>query len=111
MGRTGRSVLLNERGRHQAEYGTASAVELLEEIGSRVAFDWTSLTAVPKTVNDGEVADLDLPYLYINTDAKSLKCVLSRSWFERLWIWQEIRLGKTSSLLVCSNKTILWSTF
>jgi hypothetical protein len=34
-----------------------------------------------------------------------------RPWFERLWIWQEIQLANSRSLVQCGHESILWSLF
>lgn len=41
----------------------------------------------------------------------TVKSVIDKPWFGRLWIWQEIRLGSPTSVLVCGNDTILWNDF
>lgn len=41
----------------------------------------------------------------------SIKSVIDKPWFTRLWIWQEIRLGSPSSILVCGEDTLLWNDF
>ncbi|KAI2607991.1 HET-domain-containing protein [Hypoxylon sp. NC1633] len=34
-----------------------------------------------------------------------------RTWFQRLWIVQEIHLGSADSILQCGHETVLWSLF
>jgi len=34
---------------------------------------------------------------------------LSRPWFQRLWIWQEIRLAKTNAMITCGADTMHWA--
>jgi hypothetical protein len=36
---------------------------------------------------------------------------LDRSWFERLWIWQEIRLANSDAIIMCGHDRILWKDF
>jgi hypothetical protein len=38
----------------------------------------------------------------------SMYRLLQRSWFERLWIWQEVRLGSRNTFVKCGAKEILW---
>ncbi|KAJ9654442.1 hypothetical protein H2198_006522 [Neophaeococcomyces mojaviensis] len=37
--------------------------------------------------------------------------LLNRSWFERLWIWQEIRFAASTSVIQCGSETMLWNEF
>jgi hypothetical protein len=39
---------------------------------------------------------------------RSLYRLLQRSWFERLWIWQDVRLGSRNTIVKCGAKEILW---
>ncbi|KAF4625955.1 hypothetical protein G7Y89_g12209 [Cudoniella acicularis] len=41
----------------------------------------------------------------------AIRELLNIAWFERLWIWQEIRLSNESSILVWGNNQILWRNF
>lgn len=36
---------------------------------------------------------------------------LHRPWFERLWIWQEIRLGAKRAVLLCGERSLSWTEF
>ncbi|KAF2677855.1 HET-domain-containing protein [Lentithecium fluviatile CBS 122367] len=47
-----------------------------------------------------------------STDQIDAICNLfSRPWFERLWVWQEIRLGNANSLIMVGQETMLWRRF
>jgi hypothetical protein len=48
---------------------------------------------------------------YDSREVAAIVNLLERSWFERLWIWQEIWLAGPSAVLVCGKNSILWSTF
>lgn len=48
----------------------------------------------------------------LNADTMvSLRDILCRPWFERLWIWQEIQLANQSSILICGKDVIQWPDF
>jgi hypothetical protein len=38
----------------------------------------------------------------------SIDSLLGRSWFERLWIWQEVHLANPQAIVMYGNKVILW---
>lgn len=39
---------------------------------------------------------------------RSIRSLLARSWFQRLWIWQEIVLGHKGATVQCGQETISW---
>jgi hypothetical protein len=48
-----------------------------------------------------------LPYNSITWDASQY--LLFCSWFERLWMWQEVRLNSNNVILTCGIYTMLWN--
>ncbi|RDW74779.1 hypothetical protein BP6252_05921 [Coleophoma cylindrospora] len=42
---------------------------------------------------------------------RALAKLLSRPWFERLWVWQEIHLAKPNAILICGTNTVTWKSF
>ncbi|KAI0872531.1 heterokaryon incompatibility protein-domain-containing protein [Hypoxylon argillaceum] len=46
-----------------------------------------------------------------HAETRSIFHLISREWFERLWICQEIALGEDKSFLLCGQKEILWANF
>ncbi|KAI3328835.1 heterokaryon incompatibility protein-domain-containing protein [Ustulina deusta] len=46
-----------------------------------------------------------------HAEMRSIFRLISRKWFERLWICQEIALGGNASFLLCGQKEILWANF
>lgn len=51
-------------------------------------------------------ADTSLPY--DNTTWQAINDLAHRSWFERLWIWQEIQLANSRAVVVCGMHQIEW---
>ena len=52
---------------------------------------------------------VDMPY-----NAKTWHAItnlLRRSWFERLWVCQEIQLANSCAIIKCGHETVLWSHF
>ncbi|KAI0110384.1 heterokaryon incompatibility protein-domain-containing protein [Nemania sp. FL0031] len=44
-------------------------------------------------------------------EMRSIFRLISREWFERLWVCQEIALGESRSFLLCGQREILWVDF
>jgi hypothetical protein len=45
-------------------------------------------------------------------ERRAILALLRRSWFERLWVWQEIQLADPKTAIVqCGFDTILWQHF
>ena len=51
-------------------------------------------------------ASTSLPY--DNTTWQAINDLIHRSWFERLWIWQEIQLANSRAVVVCGMHQIEW---
>ncbi|KAK7182553.1 hypothetical protein PSPO01_11343 [Paraphaeosphaeria sporulosa] len=48
--------------------------------------------------------------IYSNSDWEAIEEILTRSWWDRLWIWQEARLGYRKAIVQCGPGTIPWSS-
>ncbi|KAF2491615.1 HET-domain-containing protein [Lophium mytilinum] len=49
----------------------------------------------------------DLPYNL--TTSLATQNLLSRPWFSRLWVWQEVQLANSLTRMQCGHKSISWS--
>ena len=59
-----------------------------------------------------DCANLSLSFSFNDAELECLTDVLSRSWFERLWIWQEIRLAADrKSIVQCGFDSMSWGDF
>lgn len=70
-----------------------SALELIEFVGTRVDADWNRGELKPSALGEAdnpELADITKPLLLSKPDFVSLMHLISRDWFERLWIRQEV---------------------
>ena len=52
-----------------------------------------------------------LPFVEFLKTSASIRRLLNRSYFKRLWIWQEIRLARTEAEMMCGGNNMLWDTF
>lgn len=77
------------------------AFDAFNRICSNVRVDWAKYSMSP--ISGNTLLPLDEFQLF------SIQNLLSRSWFERLWIWQEIRLGSANSIVICGSQIIPWN--
>jgi hypothetical protein len=82
------------------------ALELLDDRGSKVEFDGGKTRE--KLANGREGTDT------VNLSQREMDALLSlfnRSWFDRLWVRQEIYLGKQNAILTAGHERIPWKHF
>ena len=87
-------------------------LSLLEELSSKVTVDWTHSTVGPRS--NETATHWSNPYgelSYGDKELHAIYLVISCSWFERLWIWQEIHCAKSSAIMMCGFDTIPWMSF
>ena len=89
------------------------ALNQMDLLASKIKVDWQYQTMQPASTEHLEAhwADLSvaLPYDWKTWDA--IYHLLNRSWFERLWIWQEIRLQTREAEVLCGIHNINWQHF
>ncbi|MCJ1288156.1 hypothetical protein MMC26_007511 [Xylographa opegraphella] len=86
------------------------ALTLLDSLGSRIRVDWVAQAMHSLAEDDRNLADRALPLPYSTAEHSAVYKLFCRSWFERIWIRQEIQLA-TKAVLVCGRSTISWSSF
>jgi hypothetical protein len=98
--------------------GTASedsdvALKVLKEMALHVEVDWVSHEVKPSLRGDvnRDFSERGITLPYKKPVLEALSSVLSRSWFERLWVWQEIHLANEQALIVCGYDEISWHDF
>ncbi|KAK4693443.1 hypothetical protein P7C71_g3957, partial [Lecanoromycetidae sp. Uapishka_2] len=77
------------------------ALRTLADVGSKVTADWTAQMMAPKGDADDEWIDPKFDFPFDNNTWTAINALLYRPWFERLWIWQEVRFA--SSVLNTTN--------
>ena len=90
-------------------------MKAFDDLGSRIAFDSSRNVLVARSPSDidphsHKFSKAMLP-VRNTTLWLSIEDLLNRSWFERLWIWQEVCLAKNDISLVCGNIEIGFQTF
>lgn len=85
------------------EQNSTYALQLISTLSSKIEVDWLLVVMKPSLLGESEPDWTDpsksLPYEGEELDA--IYSLLHRSWFERLWIRQEIRLASEKSIIVC----------
>ena len=90
-------------------------MKTFDDLGSRIAFDFTCGVFVARSPNDIDPRSQEFHKAMMpvrNTTLWfSIQDLLNRSWFERLWIWQEVNLAKDDISLVCGKIEIDFQNF
>jgi Heterokaryon incompatibility protein (HET) len=87
------------------------ALKLIQELSSKIEVDWLNQPAT-EDVHDQHWASVEAEIPYDNHQWHALQALLSRSWLERLWVWQEILLADLNTAIVmCGFDFILWRDF
>jgi len=94
------------------ENDSSYALDLLDNLGNKVDVDWVGDSATPSKAGKSEShwADINHELDYGEQELKAIYFLLGRSWFERLWIRQEIFLAAEAKL-GCGYKLIPWKNF
>ena len=88
------------------------AMQVLDALGSTIQVDWALLRAKP--LSDGSTdrwSEESLPFVEDRRTLAAIGSLLDRSWFKRLWIWQEVRLANLRGLMICGRECMLWDIF
>ncbi len=86
-------------------HGSALALKSLGSVGSEVKVDWDSKFYEAKVTTDSLISHFDI------ATWTSIFSLLSRRWFGRLWIWQEVRLAKEGAQVLCGHDNLSWREF
>ncbi|KAE9368055.1 HET-domain-containing protein [Stipitochalara longipes BDJ] len=82
------------------------ALSTLEHIGKQVEMSGTTFFVAPR----GDIKWIsDSPPLPYNSEVwGSLYDLVTRPWFNRLWVTQEIQLANSQAIIQCGNDKVLW---
>lgn len=94
------------------ESDSNKALKVMADIGSQVQVDWSTKTLRPASADaDPSMADRSTELTTSRDDVLAIKNLLSRRWFERLWIRQEVFLANSQARVQCGYQYILWTKF
>ena len=84
------------------------ALRAIDHLGSQLRVDWNINTMT--SVSTGEIITAFNTTLIDDDEVELVGNLLRRPWFERLWIWQEVRLAR-EAYLFCGNEGVPWESF
>ena len=91
---------------------SAKVLRLLSDVSSEIKVDYPTRTMTPATSHSAvHFSDLDSVLPYSMDDARSIDALISRPWFSRLWVWQEIGLARNNATVICGTDDITWASF
>ena len=91
---------------------SAKVLRLLSDLSSEIKVDFSTVTMTPATSHSAvHFSDLDSVLPYSIDDARSIDALISRPWFSRLWVWQEIGLARNNAIVICGTDAITWASF
>ncbi|KAI1328507.1 heterokaryon incompatibility protein-domain-containing protein [Xylariaceae sp. FL0255] len=76
---------------------SSCALEVMGEIGSQITVDWQSFTMSPSPTACNVTLGLShkpFPSCYTADDTSAIEALCARPWFERVWVRQEVALGR-----------------
>ena len=91
-------------------HDSALAIETLNSLGRSIEVDWDTISIQPKDFADTDLTMWNVPLPYDENTWRSINNFLRRSWFKRLWIWQEVLLARKAGMH-CGCDNIDWHTF
>ncbi|KAL8652544.1 MAG: hypothetical protein Q9226_004227 [Calogaya cf. arnoldii] len=85
------------------------AMETLSALGSRIGVNWNTWTCyqIEKDKDEYDPVDLGESLGFENRQWAGIERLLKHPWFERLWIWQEVKLANLVCV-VCGYGWIDW---
>lgn len=96
------------------ENGSSVAMECLAFIGSQVDVDWGGMHRISPANTDGvdrTIADPNVELPLNREQSLAVAHLLSRSWFDRLWIRQEIFVSEDRAVVCCGPQQMPWPFF
>ena len=83
------------------------ALRAMDQVGSDLRVDWSNYEMT--SVSTGKVITQDIDDPFDDEALKSVGDLLRRPWFERLWVWQEVRLAR-EAYVFCGNEGVPWES-
>ncbi|KAL8837564.1 MAG: hypothetical protein Q9176_005620 [Flavoplaca citrina] len=92
---------------------SAEALEALETLASKIHVDWglSTIRAASEEDIESEWLDHSKPAPFDYQTWVYIGRILDRSWFSRLWIWQEVSLAYNGAIVICGDSTMSWQNF
>ena len=89
------------------------AMKKLNDLSSKVIVNWVQheMTATTRNGSGNDWSDPTKVLPYGDKEALAIYHLFKRSWFERLWIWQEIWSECDATVLLCGFDAMDWDSF
>ncbi|KAF1961212.1 HET-domain-containing protein [Byssothecium circinans] len=94
-------------GPDQTDLSGKRALSVLESLGKHIEYT-QSYAVFPSPTSLLNLWDLQQELPHNDNDYLSVSNILQRSWWDRLWIWQEIFLGNHETVIQCGSRSALW---
>jgi hypothetical protein len=86
------------------------ALDLLRYLGEQVEYSTSMAFLRAPTAQEQDWYDYDIPLPFSDKDYSAIQELLESSWWDRLWIWQEIHLANSQAVFQCGSGSIDWSS-
>ena len=92
---------------------SAAAIEALKTLASKIHVDWglSIISAASEVDANSDWLNLTKPPPFDRETWSSIAWLLDRSWFSRLWVWQEVKLARKGAMIICGDATVSWEDF
>lgn len=92
----------------EEESDSTLVLQSLERLSTKIGVSIPRRTMKPASTlaSESHWADANKPLPFSRREWMSINELLGRAWFERLWIWQEIRLTNQDSMMICGFTAI-----
>lgn len=88
-----------------------TAMNLLEALDGKIEVGFDNRKIKSRAGEESHWGDINEFLPYKESEWWAVNKLLARSWFERLWIWQEIALANKESIVMCGRRFLLWEQF
>jgi hypothetical protein len=95
----------------EASVTSATALSTLEYLGHQCLDTTNEYWIFPPKVSEEDWWDIDTPLPYDAETWDAIGELLGRSYFKRLWIWQEVILSDDRAVVQCGGEQTDWPTF
>ncbi|KAI0104931.1 HET-domain-containing protein [Hypoxylon sp. NC0597] len=94
------------------ENDSGHAMNVMESLGAEVDVDFASLTLSPsESCTDPRLGDINVRLDFDEKECLSIYHLISRPWFDRLWIRQEIYVANSEAIMMCGLRQVKWEGF
>ncbi|KAI1137103.1 heterokaryon incompatibility protein-domain-containing protein [Hypoxylon sp. FL0543] len=77
------------------------ALQTLSHLGTQVKVDFENAIIYP-------TANYIMKPPFSLQELEAISALISRKWYERLWVWQEIALASSHALIICGAVQVKW---